>query len=102
NGEGLDQGPAQSVVDEIRAACGTAMADTGSVSDYAAVQRLVDATMRAYGRIDAVVNNAGILRDRIFHKMTQDEWQAVIDVNLTGVFNVARAVAEVFREQESG
>jgi len=102
NGEGLDQGPAQSVVDEIRAAGGTAMADTGSVSDYAAVQRLVDATMRAYGRIDAVVNNAGILRDRIFHKMTQDEWQAVIDVNLTGVFNVARAVAEVFREQESG
>ncbi|MGB3071322.1 MAG: SDR family oxidoreductase [Ottowia sp.] len=102
NGQGLDTGPACDVADEITRAGGIALADSSSVSDYDAVQRMIDSSLQAFGRIDAVVNNAGILRDRLFHKMTRDEWQAVVDVNLTGVFNVSRAVADIFRQQESG
>ncbi|WP_326536581.1 SDR family oxidoreductase [Pseudorhodoferax sp.] len=102
DGHGRDAGPARAVADEIAAAGGTAMADGGSVADHAACERMVQAALQAWGRVDAVVNNAGILRDRLVHKMTHEEWQAVIDVNLTGVFNVSRAAAEVFRRQESG
>ena len=101
-GEGSDVGPAQSVVDEIEAAGGRAVANTDSVSDFAGAERIVGASIAAFGRIDGVVNNAGILRDRIFHKMTPEDWKAVIDVHLMGSFNVARAAAGHFKAQSSG
>jgi NAD(P)-dependent dehydrogenase (short-subunit alcohol dehydrogenase family) len=71
-GDGHDAGPAQRVVEEIRAAGGTAVANTDSVSESASAARIVATAIEAYGRIDAVVNNAGILRDRFFHKMSAD------------------------------
>jgi NAD(P)-dependent dehydrogenase (short-subunit alcohol dehydrogenase family) len=78
------------------------VANTDSVADWASAQRIVAAALDAFGRIDIVVNNAGILRDQIFHKMTPEEWLAVIDVHLNGSFFVSRAAAEHFRKQGSG
>jgi NAD(P)-dependent dehydrogenase (short-subunit alcohol dehydrogenase family) len=101
-GEGGDAGPAQSVVDEIRAAGGTAVANTDSVVEPVAAARIVETAITSFGRIDGVVNNAGILRDQIFHKMDWEEWKAVIDVHLMGSFNVAKAAAGHFRTQGSG
>ena len=72
-GEGTDSGPASQVVDEIRAAGGQAAANTDSVADAASAARIVQCALDHFGRIDGVVNNAGILRDRFFHKMSQDE-----------------------------
>ena len=102
SGEGQDVGPAQKVVDEIKAAGGEAVANTDSVSDPAAAARLIDQAVQTFGRIDVVVNNAGILRDRFFHKMTAEEFDAVIKVHLYGTFYVSRAAANYFKEQESG
>lgn len=102
SGEGQDVGPAQKVADEIRAAGGDAVANTDSVSDPAAAARLIDQAVQTYGRIDVVVNNAGILRDRFFHKMTAEEFDAVLKVHLYGTFYVSRAAANYFKEQESG
>ena len=73
-----------------------------SVSEAAAAQRIVDGAVDAFGRIDGVVNNAGILRDRIFHKMGADEWDAVIRVHLYGSYYVSRAAANHFKEQGGG
>jgi NAD(P)-dependent dehydrogenase (short-subunit alcohol dehydrogenase family) len=101
-GEGADAGPAQKVVNEIRAAGGTAAASTDSVADWTAANRIVQAALDNFGRIDAVVNNAGILRDRFFFNMSVEEWRAVIDVHLNGSFYVARAAAPHFKSQESG
>jgi NAD(P)-dependent dehydrogenase (short-subunit alcohol dehydrogenase family) len=101
-GEGSDAGPAQQVVNEIRAAGGQAAANTDSVSDARAAARIVTAALDNFGRIDGVVNNAGILRDRFFHKMSDDEWDAVIRVHLYGSFYVSRAAAPHFKEQQSG
>ena len=101
-GQGHDAGPAQRVVDEIRAAGGQAVANTDSVSDAAAAARIVGTALDAFGRIDAVVNNAGILRDRFFHKMSAEEFDSVIQVHLYGSFHVSRAAAPHFKEQESG
>ncbi|MBI5718243.1 MAG: SDR family oxidoreductase [Burkholderiales bacterium] len=101
-GEGANAGPAQQVVDEIRAACGEAVANTDSVADAAAAQRIVTAALEAYGRLDVVVNNAGILRDRFFHKMSVDEFDAVVKVHLYGSYFVSRAAAPHFKEQEAG
>jgi NAD(P)-dependent dehydrogenase (short-subunit alcohol dehydrogenase family) len=101
-GEGASAGPAQQVVDEIRAAGGEAVANTDSVADAAAAQRIVSAALDAFGRIDCVVNNAGILRDRFFHKMSVDEFDAVIKVHLYGAYFVSRAAAPHFKEQNSG
>jgi NAD(P)-dependent dehydrogenase (short-subunit alcohol dehydrogenase family) len=101
-GEGSDVGPAQSVVNEIESAGGRAVANTDSVADAAGAERIVGAAVKAFGQIDGVVNNAGILRDRIFHKMTAEDWKAVIDVHLMGSFNVARAAADHFKRQASG
>jgi len=101
-GEGSDTGPAQQVVDEIRAAGGEAAANTDSVSDARAAARIVATALDSFGRIDGVVNNAGILRDRFFHKMSDDEWDAVIKVHLYGSYHVSRAAAPHFKEQESG
>ncbi|HWS74459.1 MAG TPA: SDR family NAD(P)-dependent oxidoreductase, partial [Quisquiliibacterium sp.] len=102
SGEGSDAGPAQRVVDEIRAAGGTAVANTDSVSEAAAAQRIVETAVSSFGRIDVVVNNAGILRDRFFHKMSEPEWDAVIKVHLYGAYYVSRAAANLFKEQGSG
>src|SRR5437660_631456 len=101
-GEGASAGPAQNVVDEIRAAGGTAAANTDSVADWTAANRIVQAALDSFGRIDAVVNNAGILRDRFFFNLSPDDWRAVIDVHLSGSFYVARAAAPHFKAQESG
>src|SRR5438445_2361447 len=101
-GEGANAGPAQTVVDEIRAAGGTAAANTDSVADWTAANRIVQAALDSFGRIDAVVNNAGILRDRFFFNMSVEEWRAVIDVHLNGSFYVARAAAPHFKAQQSG
>ena len=83
-GEGTDAGPAQKVVDEIKAAGGQAVANMDSVAESAAAGRIIQCALDHFGRIDGVVNNAGILRDRFFHKMSLDEWDAVIKVHLYG------------------
>ena len=101
-GEGRDTGPAQKVVDEIRAAGGIAVASTDSVAEWESANRIVKAAVDEFGRIDVVVNNAGILRDRFFFNMSVDEWRAVIDVHLNGSFYVSRAAAPYFKSQESG
>ena len=102
SGEGNDAGPAQKVVDEIKALFGEAAANTDSVSDVVAAGRIIQTALDTFGRIDVVVNNAGILRDRFFHKMSLDEWDAVIKVHLYGAYYVSRAAANHFKEQGSG
>lgn len=102
SGEGSDAGPARKVVDEIRAAGGKAVANTDSVATAESAQAIVDTAIREFGRIDGVINNAGILRDRIFHKMSTAEWQAVLDVHLNGAYFVSRAAAPYFKEQQGG
>mgnify|MGYP000544181951 CR=1 FL=1 len=102
SGEGSNAGPAQQVVDEIRAAGGQAVANTESVSTAASAARIVQCALDHFGRIDGVVNNAGILRDRFFHKMSVDEFDAVVQVHLYGSYHVSRAAANHFKEQESG
>ena len=102
SGEGRDSGPAQKVVDEIKSAGGAAVASTDSVADWDAANRIVKTAVDAFGRIDCVVNNAGILRDRFFFNMSVDEWRAVIDVHLNGTFYVSRAAASYFKSQGSG
>jgi NAD(P)-dependent dehydrogenase (short-subunit alcohol dehydrogenase family) len=102
SGEGRDAGPAQKVVDEIKAQGGVAVANTDSVAEWEAANRIVRTAIDAYGRIDCVVNNAGILRDRFFFNMSIEEWKAVIDVHLNGSFYVARAAAPYFKSQNSG
>ncbi len=72
------------------------------VSDAAQVKDAVDATVSSFGRIDILVNNAGITRDHIFHKMTDEEWYAVLNVNLNGTYNLCKAVVPMMRAQESG
>jgi NAD(P)-dependent dehydrogenase (short-subunit alcohol dehydrogenase family) len=101
-GEGADQAPAERVAGEIRARGGGAVASADSVSTWAAANRIVQTALDAFGRVDCVVNNAGILRDRLFHKMTVEDWEAVIQVHLMGSFYVSRAAATHFREQERG
>jgi NAD(P)-dependent dehydrogenase (short-subunit alcohol dehydrogenase family) len=98
-GEGKDQGPARKVADEIGK---NAVASTDSVADWESANRIVQTAMDAFGRIDVVVNNAGILRDRFFFNMSVEEWRAVIDVHLNGSFYVSRAAAPHFKSQNSG
>ena len=103
-GEGRDDGPAHRVVAEITQANGTgrAVANSGSVASWEDAQRMVQDAIDHFGRIDIVVNNAGILRDRMFHYMSIEEWDAVIKVHLYGAFYVSRAAIPHFRKQESG
>ena len=101
-GEGEDRIPAMEVAKEIEDAGGKAVVNFSSVSDFKAAQGMVDQCMDELGGLDIVVNNAGILRDVIFHKMTEEDWDSVISVHLKGSFNTSRAAATVFREQESG
>jgi NAD(P)-dependent dehydrogenase (short-subunit alcohol dehydrogenase family) len=101
-GDGSDPSLAQRVVDEIAAFGGAAVANSASVSEWESASGIVEAAGKAFGRVDAVVNNAGILRDRFFFNMDIEEWRAVIDVHLNGSFYVARAAAPHFKKQESG
>ena len=102
DGSGSDAAPAEGVVEEIRKAGGTAVADFKTVAEAVAASRIVKHAVDAYGRLDGVVNTAGILRDAIFHRMSVDAFEAVIKVHLMGSFYVSRAAATLFREQESG
>jgi NAD(P)-dependent dehydrogenase (short-subunit alcohol dehydrogenase family) len=102
HGEGADKGPAQEVADLINSAGGQALANTESVTDLAAVNRMVGAAMEKFGGLHAVSNPAGILRDRMAHNMTEDEWDAIMTVHLRGHFNVVRATINHFRTQQDG
>lgn len=103
--KGDDEGSAsaaEKVAQEIRAAGGQAVSNSDSVTNYRAVQGMVEQARDEFGGLHAVINPAGILRDVMFHKMTEDDWDRVIDVHLRGSFNVARATIELFREQNDG
>jgi NAD(P)-dependent dehydrogenase (short-subunit alcohol dehydrogenase family) len=101
-GQGSDLGPAQEVTQEILRAGGEAIANGNSVASWDGANELIAAALEAFGDVDAVINNAGILRDVMFHKMTEMEFDTVISVNLKGCFNVARAVAPHFKEKQKG
>ncbi len=102
DGVGRDNDRAQAVVNEIRAAGGEAVANGDSVADWDAAARMVQLAVDTYGRIDCVINNAGILRDRFFFNMSKEDWHQVIDVHLHGAFYVSRAAATHFKAQQSG
>ncbi|HKS86725.1 MAG TPA: SDR family oxidoreductase [Pseudolabrys sp.] len=101
-GDGADAGPAQETVDAITKAGGKAIASTLSIVEPKNAEAIVRSALDAFGRVDILVNNAGILRDVIFHKMSWTDWSDVIAVHLNGSFNMSRAVAPHFREQNSG
>jgi len=93
---------AAACVQEIKEAGGEAIAVAANIAKLAEVEALYAATEKAYGRVDIVVNNAGINRDAMLHKTTDEQWDAVIGVNLTGTFYMVREAAKRMREQESG
>ena len=101
-GEETGESPAEEVVATIQAAGGEAVINGDNVAELDGAKAMIQAAIDNFGRIDTVVNNAGILRDRIFHKMSPEEWNAVINVHLNGSFNTAHFAAEHFRQQESG
>jgi NAD(P)-dependent dehydrogenase (short-subunit alcohol dehydrogenase family) len=101
-GDEGDAGPAEAVAREIRAAGGEAVSNSESVTSMKAVQGMVEQARDTFGGLHAVINPAGILRDVMFHKMSEDDWDRVIDVHMRGSFNVARATIELFREQNDG
>ncbi len=101
-GAGSDAGPAQEVVEEIRRAGGEAIVSALSIAEPKNADEIVKAALAAFGRVDILVNNAGILRDRIFHRMSWSDWSDVLAVHLHGSFNMSRACAVAFREQNSG
>src|SRR5918999_3305001 len=102
SGEGEEKTPADQVVDEILTNGGAAVANYGSVADWDQAHAMIDQAVEAFGRIDILVNVAGILRDRMIFNMTEAEWDAVIDVHLKGMFNCTRAASIKFREQRYG
>jgi NAD(P)-dependent dehydrogenase (short-subunit alcohol dehydrogenase family) len=102
DGAGADSAPADEVVAQIRAAGGRAAANTSSVSTPEGAQAIIRTALDEFGRIDCVINNAGILRDAMFHKMSVHDFEAVLRVHLLGSFYVSRAAAGHFREQNSG
>jgi len=99
DGSGSDIAAAQSVADEIIAAGGEAVANTDSVSSFAGAKAMVEQAVSAFGDLHVVVNNAGILRDRMLVSMSEEEFDAVIAVHLKGTFNVTRHAADYWREQ---
>jgi NAD(P)-dependent dehydrogenase (short-subunit alcohol dehydrogenase family) len=90
------------MVDSIKGEGGTAIASVRNVADWDDAHGIIQDAIDAFGRVDAVVNNAGILRDGLFHKMSREDFDAVDDVNLRGVFYVSRAAAPHFKQQQSG
>ena len=102
DGEGVATGPAAAVVDEIVKAGGTAVPNYGSVADYKQATEMVEQAVKAWGRIDILVNVAGILRDRMIFNMSKEEWDAVLAVHLDGTFFCARAASIAMREQKAG
>ena len=102
DGAASEGSPAEQVVEEIRQLGGKAVANHGSVAKMSDAEAMVKQAIDSFGGLDGVVNNAGILRDRIFHKMTADEWDIVVNVHLNGCFYVSRAAADHFREREGG
>jgi NAD(P)-dependent dehydrogenase (short-subunit alcohol dehydrogenase family) len=102
DGTGGSSAAAQAVVDEIRAAGGQAMANGASVTDMAAVQAMVDEAVAAWGRVDVLVNNAGVLRDKSFAKMTLEDFRFVLDVHLMGAVHCCKAVWPLMQAQKYG
>ena len=102
SGEVTGESPAEEVVATIRAAGGEAVINGDNVASLEGAEAMVQTAVDTFGRIDCVVNNAGILRDKIFHKMTPEDWNAVINVHLNGSFNTAHFAGQHFRKQESG
>jgi NAD(P)-dependent dehydrogenase (short-subunit alcohol dehydrogenase family) len=102
DGSGSDAGAAQRVVDEIKAAGGDAVADTNSVATPEGGEAIVQTALDAFGRVDIVINNAGILRDKTFHNMEPDLLDPVLDVHLRGAFHVTKPAWVHLREQRSG
>ncbi|MFZ9481385.1 MAG: SDR family oxidoreductase [Ilumatobacteraceae bacterium] len=102
DGSGSDKGAAERVVDEIKAIGGEAVADTNSVATPEGGKAIVQTALDAFGRVDVVINNAGILRDKAFHNMEPDLLNPVIDVHLKGAFNVTQPAWVVMREQGYG
>jgi NAD(P)-dependent dehydrogenase (short-subunit alcohol dehydrogenase family) len=99
HGEGIDQTPAESVVAEITAVGGRAIPDHSSVTDWAATEKLIARAATEFGRLDVVVNNAGILRDRMLFSMTEDDFDAVVAVHLKGTFAMTRHACAYWREE---
>jgi NAD(P)-dependent dehydrogenase (short-subunit alcohol dehydrogenase family) len=102
SGEGQSTSPAAETQRMIEAAGGRAAISTDSVSEWPSAQKIVQTALDSFGRLDVVVNNAGILRDAMFHKMKPEDWTSVLAVHLNGSFFVSRAAADLFRMQESG
>lgn len=99
DGRGSDQSPAQEVVDTIRAAGGEAVANASDVSDWNGSKELIDTALEHFGRLDVLVNNAGILRDRMLVNMSEEEWDSVIKVHLKGTFGPSHHAANYWRAQ---
>jgi NAD(P)-dependent dehydrogenase (short-subunit alcohol dehydrogenase family) len=99
DGTGADANVAQLVADEIVAAGGEAVANSGSVNNWEAAQALINQAVETFGDLHVVLNNAGILRDRVLANMTEEEWDAVIDVHLKGTFATSRWAAAYWREK---
>lgn len=99
DGTGTDVGAAQVVVDEIVALGGEAVANTDNVADWEGAQRMINQAIETFGRLDVLINNAGILRDRMIFNMTEEEWDAVIAVHLKGTFAPLRWAASYWRER---
>lgn len=102
SGEGTDLSVAQQVVNEIEAAGGKAAANTDSVTDFAATGRMIDQAIDTFGKLDILVNVAGILRDRMIFNMAPEEWQAVLDVHLKGTFNTCHWASVYFHDTKAG
>jgi NAD(P)-dependent dehydrogenase (short-subunit alcohol dehydrogenase family) len=101
-GDEGDAGPAEKTAMEIRAAGGEAKSNSDSVTNMGGVKAMVEQAKDEFGGLHAIINPAGILRDKMFHKMDDADWDAVIDVHLRGAYNVSRASIELFRDQEEG
>ncbi|HEX7882762.1 MAG TPA: SDR family NAD(P)-dependent oxidoreductase, partial [Afipia sp.] len=102
DGSGTNASPAEEVVEEIKKRGGTAVANFETVAEAIPASKIIKQAIDTYGKLDGVVNNAGILRDAIFHRMSVEAFESVIKVHLMGSFYTSHAAARIFREQESG
>ena len=102
DGTGSDNEPADEVVQAIRDAGGTAVANYNDVSNYDAAENIIQSALKEYGKLDVLVNVAGILRDRMIFNMNEDEWDAVIRVHLKGTFNTSKFASIYWRQERQG